>query len=487
MNDFNLPEAPGIDIEIRGVTINAGNAPGATDHAQLKNRDAADQHPIDAISGLREALKELEEALKKPGAEGTSIADVHINENGYLLITYSTGEIVNVGKVVGEGKDGTGIQSITINDAGELGISLTDGSVINLGRVVGADGAPGEPGPPGETGPQGEPGTDGKSAYEIALDKGFEGTEQEWLASLKGDTGVQGKKGDTGETGPQGPQGPKGDTGETGPQGPQGVTGERGAPFSVAKIYHSVAEMNAGYSSDEVLPGEFVVIDTGNVEDEDNAKLFIKGDTAYRYITDMSGAQGMQGPQGIQGIQGIQGPQGDKGTSGSAGIYIRDPDTETVEDALANAEAAGAVIFIDPAEEPDPEYATTVETQKYVDDRVGWTPLWLPSDETPRIEKGATVSVSNLYNYKFLVVTLADAMNPCLLEVKNGYASGGGMYLQTDTDNVVIRGIRCTVTNDTFRYDASFVFNGKNTTHASSSAALSGVYGIPVGGAFDAS
>ena len=27
---------------------------------------------------------------------------------------------------------------------------------------------------------------DGKSAYEIALDHGFVGTEEEWLASLKG-------------------------------------------------------------------------------------------------------------------------------------------------------------------------------------------------------------------------------------------------------------------------------------------------------------
>jgi hypothetical protein len=35
----------------------------------------------------------------------------------------------------------------------------------------------------GEQGPQG---ADGKSAYEIALDEGFEGTEAEWLASLVG-------------------------------------------------------------------------------------------------------------------------------------------------------------------------------------------------------------------------------------------------------------------------------------------------------------
>lgn len=39
---------------------------------------------------------------------------------------------------------------------------------------------------------------DGKSAYEIAVENGFSGTEEEWLESLKGD---KGDKGDTGATG----------------------------------------------------------------------------------------------------------------------------------------------------------------------------------------------------------------------------------------------------------------------------------------------
>ena len=47
----------------------------------------------------------------------------------------------------------------------------------------------------------------GLSAYEVAVENGFVGTEAEWLASLKGDTG------ETGPQGPQGPQGPKGDPG----------------------------------------------------------------------------------------------------------------------------------------------------------------------------------------------------------------------------------------------------------------------------------
>ena len=44
-------------------------------------------------------------------------------------------------------------------------------------------------------------GKEGKSAYESWLDLGNEGTEQEFLASLKGDKGEQGPKGDKGEPG----------------------------------------------------------------------------------------------------------------------------------------------------------------------------------------------------------------------------------------------------------------------------------------------
>lgn len=55
-------------------------------------------------------------------------------------------------------------------------------------------------------------GLDGKSAYELAIDNGFVGTEEEWLASLKGDTGETGAKGDKGDPGDRGPKGDEGDS-----------------------------------------------------------------------------------------------------------------------------------------------------------------------------------------------------------------------------------------------------------------------------------
>lgn len=47
-------------------------------------------------------------------------------------------------------------------------------------------------------------GKNGESAYEIAVRNGFEGTEAEWLESLKGDTGTAGKDGTDGKDGKDG-------------------------------------------------------------------------------------------------------------------------------------------------------------------------------------------------------------------------------------------------------------------------------------------
>lgn len=66
----------------------------------------------------------------------------------------------------------------------------------------------------------------GDSAYDVAVDNGFEGTQQQWLESLKGETGPQGEQGPQGPEGPQGPQGETGPKGETGPSGAAPIKGE---------------------------------------------------------------------------------------------------------------------------------------------------------------------------------------------------------------------------------------------------------------------
>ena len=89
--------------------------------------------------------------------------------------------------VVIEEEDGQGVmQKFTIR------LALTGETAIDATSVVLPYYAKGDP---------------GESAYQIAVDHGFVGTEDEWLQSLKGATGA------TGATGPQGPQGEPGVSG----------------------------------------------------------------------------------------------------------------------------------------------------------------------------------------------------------------------------------------------------------------------------------
>lgn len=48
---------------------------------------------------------------------------------------------------------------------------------------------------------KGDKGDPGDSAYKIALENGFKGTESEWLDSLRGEQGIQGIPGEPGKDG----------------------------------------------------------------------------------------------------------------------------------------------------------------------------------------------------------------------------------------------------------------------------------------------
>ena len=88
----------------------------------------------------------------------------------------------------------------------------------------------GDKGEKGNTGAKGNPGqdgTDGKSAYAIAVEHGYEDSEEKWLLSLKGekgDTGERGEKGNTGDRGLQGVPGEKGEKGDAGVAGKDGFS-----------------------------------------------------------------------------------------------------------------------------------------------------------------------------------------------------------------------------------------------------------------------
>lgn len=66
---------------------------------------------------------------------------------------------------------------------------------IETPNLIGKQGKEGIPGADGQDGTPGEAGTDGKSAYAIALDHGYTGTEAEWLESMRGQQGEPGVNG----------------------------------------------------------------------------------------------------------------------------------------------------------------------------------------------------------------------------------------------------------------------------------------------------
>ena len=123
-------------------------------------------------------------------------------------------------------------------------------------------------------------GKEGKSAYEIWLDLGNEGTEQEYLASLKGQDGytpIKGKDYFDGE------------------KGIQGVPGLNGKSL------------------------EFLWNDT-------QLGIRIEGESTYQYVN-LKGDTGPKGDTGDQGIQGEIGPKGDTGDNESL-------DAQLITDAL---------------------------------------------------------------------------------------------------------------------------------------------------------
>ncbi len=104
-------------------------------------------------------------------------------------------------------------------------------------------------------------GPPGDSAYEIAVDNGFVGTEVEWLESLEGDAGPQGIQGVPGEDGVDGAQGIQGIQGIPGTDGADGADGADGEVPTNAMLAFKwngsayVASVSAGHYVGPTDPG----------------------------------------------------------------------------------------------------------------------------------------------------------------------------------------------------------------------------------------
>ena len=116
-----------------------------------------------------------------------------------------------------------------------------------------------------------------------------------------------------------------------------------GKSFKIMKVYTSVAEMLNDYNTTDVEVGEFVWINTGNVEDPDDSKLYLKTDTEWQLVGDLSGNQGIQGESAYE----VAVNNGFIGTEEEWLAYLRQPSLDAADQALqakAQVEATEASV-----------------------------------------------------------------------------------------------------------------------------------------------
>ena len=112
--------------------------------------------------------------------------------------------------------------------------------------------------------------------------------------------------------------------------------------MNILKEYGSIEDMNEGFSSDGLTEGSLVIVNTGNVEDDENAAVYKKRSQGYEFLVDLSGKRGATGPQGPQGKQGIQGPTGPQGPQGPKGEPGEVEGVEQIENSDIDALGGGS-------------------------------------------------------------------------------------------------------------------------------------------------
>lgn len=68
-----------------------------------------------------------------------------------------------------------------------------------------------------------------------------------------------------------------------------------GDDFTYKKEYPSIEAMEADWGATDVKLGEYVIINANDVEDPDDAKVYLKTQNGWKFIVDLSGMQGIQG------------------------------------------------------------------------------------------------------------------------------------------------------------------------------------------------
>lgn len=109
-----------------------------------------------------------------------------------------------------------------------------------------------------------------------------------------------------------------------------------GDSFVIKRTYSSVQEMEDNFNSSDVLVGEFVVINTEDIEDPENSRLYMKAEESWKFITDLSGATGVTGLSAYQ----IAVQHGFEGTEEEWLESLSKDSKDAAKEAKAAAEAA---------------------------------------------------------------------------------------------------------------------------------------------------
>ena len=172
------------------------------------------------VDAIEEALKEMERILTE--TRTISVQLPQIRNGTWWLYDTDSGAYTDSGLPARGEKGEPGEKG----DLGEQGVPGEKGETGEKGEpgAKGDSGEKGEPGEPGKDGIDGRDGADGKSAYLLAVEHGYSGSESEWLTSLKGEKGDAGQPGERGEKGDPGEQGIPGEKGDTGADGKDGFS-----------------------------------------------------------------------------------------------------------------------------------------------------------------------------------------------------------------------------------------------------------------------
>lgn len=172
------------------------------------------------VDAIEEALKEMERILTETRTIAVQLPQIR---NGtWWLYDTDSGAYIDSGLPARGEKGEKGEKG----EPGEQGVPGEKGETGEKGEpgAKGDSGEKGEPGEPGKDGIDGRDGADGKSAYLLAVEHGYSGSESEWLTSLKGEKGDAGQPGERGEKGDPGEQGIPGEKGDTGADGKDGFS-----------------------------------------------------------------------------------------------------------------------------------------------------------------------------------------------------------------------------------------------------------------------